>query len=154
MIPQPCIEPMPHGDCWRACIASIINRPVATVPNFMAGCMGEVADPGLDLTREWLAQFGFSIFETYCSAKWTLDEVLETFSKVNPNVPIIVTGEPNGFPGEGHAVIAMDGKVVHDPGGMGLAGPYPCRKPGCDCGQTWWFIYTICLTADWREAGQ
>lgn len=124
--------------------------PVATVPNFMAGCTDNDSDPGLALTREWLAQFGFSIFETYCSANWTLERLLEIFSKANPNVPIIILGEPNGFPGGGHAVIAMDGKIVHDPGGMGLSGPYPCRKPGCNCGVSWWFLYTISLTADWK----
>jgi hypothetical protein len=152
MTPQNCITAVPHGDCWRACIASIVNRPIATVPNFMHTNGAEkTADNGIARTRDWLAQFGLGVFEAYCSAKWSFAEVLETFSTPNPNIPVIVCGYPSVDPEDGHAVIAMNGAVVHDPSGVGLAGPHPCRTPGCECGQTWWWIYVITATADWKE---
>ncbi len=155
---QDCITPEPHGDCWRACIATITGAAIEAVPNFMHIDAGPVvaggkrlADEGLRLTREWLAPQGLSLFETYCSAGWSLNELLDTFSKPNPGVPIIVCGFPKADPSEGHAVIAMDGKIVHDPSGQGLGGPYTCQIPGCDCGMTWWWLYSVSVTDRWTD---
>lgn len=155
MIPQNCIVAEPYGDCWRACIATIVGEPIADVPNFMhlSGEVKPTADEGLELTRQWLAPRGLGLFETYCSANWTLAELLKTFSQPNPGVPIIICGYSVTDPDDGHAVIAMDGVVIHDPSGAGLSGPYPCRQPGCECGVSWWWIYAVSVTDRFNELG-
>lgn len=160
MRPQRCITAMPHGDCWRACIATIIGAPIESVPNFMhlpeaQGSFDRggrpIADAGLRLTREWLAPHGFSLFETYCSAKWSLTEVLATFSQPNPDVPVIVIGVAGDGSNDSHAIVAMNGDVAHDPSGVGLNGPFPCADPGCECGMAWWWLYTISVAERWSH---
>jgi len=153
VIPQNCIVPMPHGDCWRACIATITGEPIRDVPNFMHldGIAKPTADEGLRLTREWLAKRRLGLFETYCSANWSLDELLATFSRPNPGVPIIICGLSVDDPTDGHAVIALNGEIAHDPSGAGLSAPYPCRHPDCDCGVTWWWVYTLTVNDKWSD---
>lgn len=139
MNPQRCIAPAHEGgDCWRACIASILNLPAATVPHF-AELSGNCWDGMYQLAREWLAERGVGIFRTYCSADWTLETLLEHFSKANVGVPIIVNGQSGRRTEENHAVIAMNGRIAHDPSGVGVIGP--CINIDGDSG--WWWIDVI-----------
>jgi hypothetical protein len=144
MTPQPCISHAEEeGDCWRACIASVLNMPIGDVPNF---CDVVKHDPDhMELyreTRRWLAERGLGLFQTYCSAGWTLDKLLECFSKPNTGIPVIICGWSRG---DNHAVVAMDGRVVHDPGGgCGLSGP-PRSENGEEC---WWWLYVVAFAHD------
>jgi hypothetical protein len=138
--PQRCLVGGKDGDCFRACIATICEVPASEVPNF--GALTNDCDEMSLLARKWLAPRGYSLFVTYCSAGWTVERVLSNYSADNPGVPVIIAGVPETNKDETHAVVALNGKVVWDPSGAGLSGPYPCRcKPDCELG--WWWIYVI-----------
>jgi hypothetical protein len=146
MIPQRCISaPGEAGDCVRACVATVLGVPAATMPNFneltkREGLEGEKAYLAMQQQiRDFLRPLGLSIFNSYCNGEWPLEKALDYFSGFSPGVPIIFHGQALSRPDEHHAVIALDGKIVHDPSGAGIAGP---------CGE-WWYMDVIGLGADW-----
>jgi hypothetical protein len=144
MTPQPCISHIgEEGDCWRACIASVLNMEVGDVPNFCEVVKHHSDHAALyEETRRWLGERGVGMFRTYCTEHWELDKLLECFSAPNTNIPIIITGWSRG---DNHAVIAMNGRIVHDPdGGAGLSGP-PRNEKGELC--SWW-LYIVAFTAE------
>lgn len=144
MNPQPCISHAgEEGDCWRASLASVLNLPVEDVPNFVEQCRFQPDDGAWeDATRAWLRERGLGLFRTYCHGAWEIEKLLEHFSASNPGVPFILLGWSTN---DTHAVVAMDGKVVHDPAQpipSPLSGPIPCSAgPEC-CPGTWW-IYVV-----------
>ena len=94
------------GDCFRACIASLLEMPAEKVPHFY--------EPGgaaaLRRTNDWLAQFGYAYAEVASNQLIGWDrEYLGNFIAVGPS--------PRGdFL---HAVIGNGGgqnwEIVHDP---------------------------------------
>lgn len=93
------------GDCWRACIASVIGCPTAEVPHF-------VRDHGaewFEATNAWLAErFGETV--VYAPVEtWPPD-----LSTRRPYV-ILNGGSPRGE--FAHCVVAdaATGDIVHDP---------------------------------------
>lgn len=149
MKPQFCIaEPGEAGDCFRACIASILGVPVVTVPNFnnLVTQKGPVGAALMaEKAREFLNPLGLSLFNTYCNGEWPIEKVLNYFVGYSPGVPVIVHGMPQFATDEGHAVVAMNGKIVHDPSGAGIAGP----MVGDD--GKWWFLDVIAVSRSWTE---
>ncbi|WP_458317138.1 hypothetical protein [Mycolicibacterium brisbanense] len=96
------------GDCWRACIASVIGCPITEVPHF-------VRDHGtewFEATNTWLtAQCGETVL--YAPGEpWAADE-LSTITR-RPYI-ILNGGSPRGE--FAHCVVAdvATGAVVHDP---------------------------------------
>ncbi len=79
------------------------------------------------LTRKWLAERGLGIFRTYCSAGWEVDKVVKWFSADNPGVPLILMGQSgrdrHAPDPDNHAVVVMNGQIVHDPSNAGIIGP-------------------------------
>lgn len=137
----------PPGDCFRACIASVIERPCSEVPHFVVEC-GE--QDHVYFARDWLRTQGLDLFETYYPDSWTLDDVLKWSCADNPGLPMILSGHPpGGPPNEGHAVIMMDGRIVYDPGHCGLDGPSECREDAP--GRPRWWVYVVCLASNWTE---
>lgn len=131
--PQFCLEPNPHGDCWRACLATITGLDAATMPNFMhLGGEDRTGDTGVAFAREWLRPYGLTVFSTFLP-NWRLLLVLQDASAINPGAAFILTGRAKGVE-DHHSVVALDGAIVHDPSGVGLSGPMQCQcgKPGCD----------------------
>lgn len=84
------------GDCWRACLASILEFPYECVPAFE-----ELKSPYvMELSvNNWLFLYGYLLRET----------------KNKPEGYSIAVGESPRFPGVGHCCIALDGKIVFDP---------------------------------------
>lgn len=143
MRPEFCISPMPDGDCWRACIASIVEVHAASVPNFMHEGAKD-RDEGVRRTRAWLAGRGYSLFQTYCSAKWEPQRLLDVFSADNPDTPIIICGTCRDGK-TSHAVVALNGAIVHDPSGAGIIAPSLCSCGDPGCGMDWYWLYVISL---------
>lgn len=147
MTPVKCVSrPDEHGDCWRACIASVLDLPALEVPNFAQEFPGW--DEMLAAARQWLRQRGLTIFRTYCSAKWERDRMLEVFSSDNPGTPIILIGESGQDSGDNHAVVVIDGSVDHDPSGAGVVGPV--THGGHERG--WWWFDVIAVASTPAEA--
>lgn len=104
-----------RGDCLRACFASIFELDLDEVPHFVAqddwwGC----------LTR-WLKTRNLAIVERPYTVA---DDEATVWTPPSPiDVPTVVTGPSPRGGGIQHAVVAINGQVVHDPhpSGAGLA---------------------------------
>lgn len=153
MRPQACVSKAGEpGDCYRACIATVTGHDIHGIPNFNALAVGEGFDHSANMqkmAREYLALYGLAIFETYCNGEWPLDRALEHLSAYNTGAPVILHGKPERSCDPGHSVVLLDGRIVHDPSGAGIAGPIRCSD-----GRAWWFAETICLSAQGIEARQ
>ena len=104
------------GNCWAACIASLVEANIDDVPNF-------ILDPDwFKATQEWLAERGWGLIQL----KWPE----EIYDWQWPNCLVIMSGR--GPRGVRHSVICRlqmrnesgyaETHLVHDPypGGSGL----------------------------------
>lgn len=112
MIPQMATIKGSNGDCFRACIASILEVPIEQVPHFFNNNVS--AEEGIRATREWLKSMGygyeefamdgtspFSELKEFCNAHLSADQYF-----------VLIGTSIRGF---NHAVILKDGEIVHDP---------------------------------------
>jgi hypothetical protein len=101
-----------RGDCFAACLASLLEISIEDVPNF------RLAENPWASIQEWLGERGL------CAIRCIADPRI--FSTI-PRQYCILSGASPTNPGGIHAVIALwDGlsaEVVHDPrpGGTGLS---------------------------------
>ena len=118
------------GDCWRCCIASILELDADQVPNFVEGDVNpKFGDDSVDRAMRWLGERGIVLLKTRTGTPTHL------FSwRTLPGAYAIASVPSQRFPGSGHAVIVQWQKdpenenitqlrVVHDPN-PGNA-PYP-----------------------------
>ena len=105
MIPVP--QRIPHnppddfGDCWNACIASVLEFPYEAVPHF-----GEFNNIGNTVFHLWLTLLRLRV-KYWVVVDDELDEVPKGYS--------IAVGPSPRFPDMNHCCVALDGKVVFDP---------------------------------------
>jgi hypothetical protein len=84
------------GNCFSACVASILELPISEVPFFMA------PEQWWPPFVEWCAMRGY-------------DAVYFPNTEYVPLGYSIVGGPSYRWPGKLHACVALDGVVVHDP---------------------------------------
>lgn len=99
------------GDCARTCIASILDLPLESVPNF--------AEAWRDVSRFWeginefLAARGLGMFS--CAFNMEVADVLAMMEHHNENLYYMLgVGTPKGTD---HFVVCLGGKVACDPAG-------------------------------------
>ena len=107
------------GDCWRTCIACLLDMHPSEVPHFCQGGDQLTADAA---ARAWLKERGYNLVkacmfaaDAHVAAEW-FDDALYILSGSSPNSP-----------GVSHAVIGRGGfEVVWDVArsGLGLDGPW------------------------------
>lgn len=90
----PDLPPEQRGDCYRACVASILNVPIDSLPN----AHGDDAD---DVWFRALAKLG------YCRVDFNV------FEQVPPSYWIATV--PSTMLGIYHAVVAKGNDLIHDP---------------------------------------
>lgn len=96
-----------YGNCWAACLASILELDIADVPEFDAGDPDDLDGTWARKTNRWLAQFGLAFLE-YPSLP------PESYLAMGMSVYHIITG-PSPRNSGMHAVVGLNGKIVHDP---------------------------------------
>jgi hypothetical protein len=116
------------GDCWRCCIASILELPAEAVPNFVGEQRMKFGFMACDLAKRWLNERGLTLLE--CRNK--------PFDALNwfylPGVYCIASVPSQRFEKTSHAVVAQwqvdsedehvtSFKIVHDPSPFNK--PYP-----------------------------
>lgn len=136
------------GDCYRACIATILDLPSEEVPNFghlAGGSADGDGDKATDLARAWLAERGLGTFKTWVNGEWSIEKLLNLFSRDNPGVPWILHGEArHKGPGDfNHSVVCLDGEIAHDPSGAGILGP--CVDISGE--RPWWWVEVLAIGA-------
>lgn len=93
-----------QGNCLQACLASFLEIDIDSIPRY--------TDHGKDSdwftkTNEWLLQeHGYEMFNFYFDN--------DVFPE-HLTIPVIAVGESPNYPGQSHAVILQNGKLIHDP---------------------------------------
>ena len=106
-----------HDDCYRACVATVLDLPLSDVPHFYREALAwpsSTSDrcPGVyDLIRNWARTRGFAAL--FLPAAQSLAYVLEQTYRLNPEAPFILGG--TSIYGTGHAVVVCGGRINHDP---------------------------------------
>jgi hypothetical protein len=136
MKPQHCISSGGVGDCYRACIASVLEIPILDVPHFYELARNGDQGDACNLAREWLRSRDLAIFQCWADSQTSLKTVLDAYSRQNPDVAIILHGEAATIGTDiNHAVVLLNGEIAHDPSGAGIAGP-SIRSD--NSGAEWW----------------
>jgi hypothetical protein len=108
--------PESYGDCMRTCVACLLDRDPESVPNWFdpqsryKPPAGETFEPWRDM-EEWLSDAGYLLLKVDVAGE--LSHVLLYMEQQNPSVLFILAGD-------GHAVIACGGKILHDPSWLSL----------------------------------
>ncbi len=110
------------GDCWRTCIACILDLQPDAVPHFVEHHWNEPdATKSLKILREYLAPRNLSYveFPYNCS----LEELLTSAGYTLPEVHYILSGTSANKCN--HSVVAKGNKIVWDPAidDSGIIGP-------------------------------
>jgi hypothetical protein len=115
MIPVNCIvkdDPIngKFGDCFRACVASIMEMQARYVPHFFDdGCDGE---EGHKRCEQWLNLHKCAPFYIAFSAKMTLQEFLNMIAAAGKVNYILFGKTQAGVP---HCVVCHGLDIVHNP---------------------------------------
>ena len=108
-----------YGDCFRTAIGCLLGLPPIAVPHFMENMSPDDDETDvLPVVREWLARRGLGLFTVAIvhpegPEVFNLEAMLEWTKTVNPGMYMILGGQSK--PGINHAVIVLDGEIVHDP---------------------------------------
>lgn len=99
------------GDCWRACIASVLELPLKDVPHF------ELLDirEGRRKELKFLAKHGYTIYAIYGEGK--MGNHPKMMSDENEYY-FAIGSSPRYFEKNksvSHQVVCHKGKIVHDP---------------------------------------
>lgn len=119
-----------HGDCQRAVLASVFDFEIDEVPHFYNGKRSP--EDAADHERAWLLKLG--IVPIHIPVLGTLDEALAFGAARAAGCYCVFAGRsPRG---NNHAVVSLDGEIVHDPSpdGGGIIAP-------CDDGFYWWEFF-------------
>jgi hypothetical protein len=112
------------GDCFRACVASILELPLDNVPHFFQGQRtGSVISPERETAmQDWFGQLGLG-FVTLALQTNTPGQAMALFGNRYPDLYYILIGQT--WKGVNHAVVCRGTYVAHDPARptIGLAGP-------------------------------
>jgi hypothetical protein len=92
----------PDGDCFAACVASLLEVDLAAVPDLAAA-----GDRWASVLRRWLAARGLRVDFRPGDGRPLADQR-------NPPRGYAVVGQ-RGRDGSVHAVVCRDGRIVHDP---------------------------------------
>lgn len=109
-----------YGDCFRCCVASILELPAASVPHFMEAGEGCKDTWYKELNIYLLKEHKLNYFEfNYKDQNW-LD--WNAYKECYFNPFYILSGRS---PRDNHSVVARSGQILHDPHPLrtGLIGP-------------------------------
>ena len=95
------------GDCWRACIASVLELSIDDVPHF---ALLNIRD-GKKTELKFLAKHGYAIYGTYGEGEMgNHPEMME-----DENEYYFAIGESPRDKNVSHQVVCYNGMIVHDP---------------------------------------
>lgn len=92
------------GDCWRACIATVLGVPAEDVPHFEKQAHHHEDQNSVWLTARWLEKRGMSLAQVTDAMLWTSENFLCIASGTSPRDPDVR-----------HCVVHDGVDVVHDP---------------------------------------
>ena len=106
-----------YGNCYSACLASILELELDEVPFFMHPDIP--MEKVIENKNKWFMENGLRSVEMPF-----LDNPLHLMGMVNPGIYYIFSG--NSEDDVGHSVVCIDDEIVHDPAGnIGIHKPFP-----------------------------
>ena len=101
------------GDCWRCCVAALVNRPASEVPHFVAQAKAEDRH-AVSLTNAWLTKNGYWFidlveYSSVSAPRHSGDEIAPI-----PYMAVGVTVRSKNDR-QTHVVVMILDKVVYDP---------------------------------------
>ena len=99
-----------YGDCFRASIASILERAPMDIPHF---CDEGADDHWHDDAREWFHKDGLDLLEFAYADVDGYQYALNHMATYNRGVYYLLTGMSTA--GGLHTVVCLNDKIVHDP---------------------------------------
>lgn len=113
-----------YGDCYRTCVAMILDMDRDTVPHFSKmAALNPDGPSASEYLRQWLKPQNLGLFSVVLSKHNTTEEVLEMLGHIENDVPFMLIGESARYKGVGHVVVVKNGKIIADPSGSGIIGP-------------------------------
>lgn len=116
------------GDCFRTCLACMLDLPTPSVPHFLD--KGQTGDDFWLPLQKWMSDAGLYLLTLPYEGETSLEDVLKAIGGLNPGNRYMLSGmsprETN------HVVVCLDNEIEWDPSPPGgdLVGP-------CDDGN-WW----------------
>ena len=77
-----------HGDCMRACIASLLDLPIAAVPHFAQLAAEGKGEFWPDVT-EFCRQYGYSFVILRGEYVWSEDPVFHIIAGASPRMAVV-----------------------------------------------------------------
>ena len=104
-----------YGDCYRACVASVLELPISQVPHLNDGLESK-NEYWKDKWQEWLNEKGYSYISIVFD-KWPL----ELMGNIAPNVYYLLGGLT--IDNIGHTIVCLNDKIVNNPGSSLITTP-------------------------------
>lgn len=104
-----------YGDCFRACIASLLDLPAEEVPHFCDGLDDDAAEdaPGaVDAARRFIFEHTGCTYVEFPVTADDLDTMLSSFCARLKDVHYTLLGASGRA---NHVVVGCGDKIVHDP---------------------------------------
>jgi hypothetical protein len=126
------------GDCYRTCIATILDLHPSDVPHFIGDTWHEDKSATESAVNSWLNERGLAKAYFPFPSDCDLEYVLKFSKNLCPGVPMILSAKHGDLH---HATVIMDGKLVCDPQGR-------CDERGtglvpCDDGMYWVEVISV-----------
>ncbi len=96
-----------YGNCWEACLASLLEIPIEDVPELNAGDPEDTEGLWVLNTNTWLATRGLMFLEFPSLPP-------DDYAHMGIDTYHIIIG-PSPRKNGSHAVVGRNGKIVHDP---------------------------------------
>ena len=106
------------GDCFRACVASLLELPAEDVPHFCETGM----EGAVERCDAWLNERGLALFAIPFTAD-SPELVMRTVAHNNDGIYYLLTGTSRS--GCNHSVVCLGDSIAHDPSPIsaGIVGP-------------------------------
>lgn len=128
-------------DCWRTCIASILDMEANDVPHFYEDQSLAAAEQNMRNAKLWLKERGYSIISFMFPSEVDFDFVMQTVDHMAPDHHAIISGCSKAR--LNHAVIVRDKHVVMDPfTGVSFGSQQPFIGP-CKRGVDGWIVELV-----------
>lgn len=105
--------PKVAGDCWRCCVAAILQAPAETVPHFLQQAIDSEQQNEDRITQQWLNERGMWLL----SGNGHGDYGMYFIGDKSKAPPLIACGPTRRSRRKGahHAVVMLGEKMVYDP---------------------------------------